>query len=129
MELTILLSKILGVYMLIAGLAVLMNRRHLMAGIVAMAKERFAQIMAGIIALLFGLVLVNIHNDWSTLPASIVSLIGWAALVKGLFYLFMPEKGLTKLMHALTERSWYLIDGIVILVAGLYLAGYGYGWF
>ncbi len=129
MELTILLSKILGAYMLIAGIAVLMNRRHLMAGIVAMAKERFAQIMAGVIALLFGLVLVNIHNDWSTLPASIISLIGWAALLKGLFYLFMPEKGLTKLMHALTERSWYLIDGIVILVAGLYLAGFGYGWF
>lgn len=129
MELTILLSKIFGVYMIVAGLAVFMNRKHLMAGIIGMAKERFAQIMAGIIGLLFGLVMVNIHNDWSTLPASLISLIGWAGLVKGLAYLFLPEKSLTKLMHLFTERSWYLIDGIIVLVVGIYLAGFGYGWF
>lgn len=129
MELTVLLAKIFGVYMLLVGLAILMNRRHVMAGVIALAKERFAQIIAGMLALLLGLFLVNVHNDWSSLPASLVSLIGWMALAKGLLYLFLPEGALGKLVHSLTERSWYLVDGILVILVGLYLAGFGYGWF
>lgn len=129
MELTVLLSKIFGVYMIIAGIAVFFNRRHLMVGIVAMAKERFAQLVAGILAVLMGLILVNIHNVWSTAPAIVVSLIGWAALLKGVLYLFLPEAQLAKLVKGLTERTWYTVDGVLALLVGLYLAGFGYGWF
>lgn len=129
MELTVFLSKVFGLYMLLAGIAVMFNRRHIMAGVVALAKERFAQLIAGTIALFMGLILVNLHNDWSTLPASLVSLIGWLAVLKGLVYLFLPEAKITKLMHALTERSWYTVDGVVAIVVGLYLAGFGFAWF
>jgi len=129
MELTIFLSKVFGLYMLIAGIAVLFNRRHIMAGVIAIAKERFAQLVAGTIALFMGLLIVNLHNEWSTLPASLVSLVGWLGVLKGAIYLFLPEAKLTKLMHALTERSWYTIDGVIAIVVGLYLAGFGYGWF
>lgn len=129
MELTVLLSKIFGVYMIIAGIAVFFNRRHLMVGIIAMAKERFAQLVAGILAVLMGLILVNIHNVWSTAPAAVVSLIGWIALLKGLLYLFLPEAQLAKLVKGLTERAWYTVDGVLALLVGLYLAGFGYGWF
>ncbi len=128
MELTVLLSKIFGVYMVIAGIAVFFNRRHLMAGIIAMAKERFAQLVAGMLALLMGLLIVNIHNDWSSMPASLISLIGWIGLLKGLLYIFLPEAQLAKLMKGFTERAWYTVDGILALLIGLYLAGYGYGW-
>lgn len=129
MELTILLSKILGLYMLIAGLAIFVNRRHILLAVVGLAHERGAQVIGGVIALLFGLLIVNIHNDWSTLPAALVSVIGWLGIVKGVFYLFMPQAKIDKVLKSLTERSWYTIDGIVAIAAGLYLAGFGYGWF
>ncbi|MBY0110904.1 hypothetical protein K2Y00_02785 [Patescibacteria group bacterium] len=129
MELTVFLAKVFGLYMLIAGIAVLFNRRHIMAGVMAIAKERFAQIIAGTVALFFGLILVNLHNDWSTLPASLVSLVGWFGVAKGVFYLFLPEGKITKLMHMLTDRNWYTVDGVVAIVIGVYLAGFGYGWF
>ncbi len=129
MILTILLAKIFGLYMLAIGVSILMNRRQMMLAVVALMKDRAVQLMGGVIALLLGLFLVNIHNDWSTLPAVLVSLVGWAALVKGLVYLFLPEAKLAKLVHALTERSWYMIDGVLAVIIGLYLAGFGFGWF
>ncbi len=129
MLLTILLAKVIGLYMLIAGLALFMNRRHMMLAIVAIAKERAAQLIGGLVALIFGLFIVNMHNDWSTLPASIITFIGWAGVVKGIFYLFVPEAKLTKVMHALADRKWFVIDGVVAILVGLYLAGFGFGWF
>mgnify|MGYP001599795850 CR=1 FL=1 len=129
MELTVLLAKVFGLYMVIVGVAILMNRKHMMLAIIAIAKERFAQLISGIVSVLLGLLLVNIHNDWSSFPACIVSLIGWTILVKGCFYLFMPEARLTRLVHVLTERSWSMIDGVLAVIVGLYLAGFGFNWF
>ncbi len=129
MMLTILLAKIFGLYMLIAGLAILMNRKHMVLAVIAIAKERASQLIGGLVALLLGLFIVNIHNDWSMLPAILVSLVGWASVVKGLVYLFLPEAVLTKYMHTLSNRKWYMIDGLAAVVIGLYLTGFGFGWF
>ena len=129
MELTIFLSKVIGLYMLIAGIGVLVNRRHIMLAVVGIVQERAAQLIGGVMALFIGLVIVNLHNDWSTTPAALVSLIGWIGIAKGLVYFFLPEAKLVKLMKALTDRSWYVFDGLVAAALGLYLAGFGYGWF
>lgn len=127
MELTLFLSKVFGLYMLIAGIAILLRRRHLMLAIAALVEDRYAQVLTGVISLLFGLLLVNVHNDWSTLPAGIISFLGWAGIVKGGVYLFLPEVKLQKLVRTLTNRTWYMVDGLIAVVAGLYLAGIGFG--
>ena len=82
--------------------------------------------MAGVFAIFFGLIVVNLHNVWTTLPASLVSLTGWLALLKGILYLVLPEAQMEKMMKMFMDRKWYLIDGILVLLVGAYLAGYGY---
>ncbi len=129
MILTIFLAKVIGLYMLIAGLALFLNRRHMMLAVVSLGKERASQLIGGIVALFIGLVVVNLHNEWSTLPAALVSLVGWLGVLKGIAYLFLPEAKLAKFMHALSERKWYAIDGAVAILLGLYLTGFGFGWF
>ncbi len=129
MTLTILLAQVFGTYAIIAGLAVLANRRHIMLGVAALVEERYAQLVAGMLTLLLGSFLVNIHNDWTTLPAALVSLFGWISLVKGILYLLLPEASLNKLIRKVNQRKWYVVDGIIVVLYGLYLAGFGYGWF
>lgn len=126
MLLTLFLARVIGVYMIIGGAAVLADRRRIMAAIVALTHERFAQLMAGVFAVFFGLIVVNLHNVWTTLPASLVSLTGWLALLKGILYLVLPEAQMEKMMKMFMDRKWYLIDGILVLLIGAYLAGYGY---
>lgn len=127
MLITLFLARVIGVYLIIGGLAVLMDRSRLMLAVVALTKERFAQLIAGVLALITGLVLVNLVNDWSSLPALIVSLTGWVAILKGALYLLMPEKELSKMMQMFMDRKWYVLDGALVLLAGIYVAGFGYG--
>lgn len=129
METTVMLAQILGWYLLIVGIAVLMNPRHIMLAVVALVRDRFSQLLVGLIALLIGLIVVTVHNDWSTLPATVVTLLaGWAGIVKGIFYLCAPQKQLEKLVHMFTERKWYVVDGVIAILLGLYLINYVYGW-
>ena len=127
MELTLILSRVFGVYFLIAAVMIFTNRKALMVGILAMFKERFAQLIAAMVSILGGLIFINLYQDWSTLASGILSTIAWLILLKGLLYAFLPEVRLAKLSRRLTERSWYTMDGILALVIGIYLTGYGYG--
>lgn len=126
METTMILSRIFGVYLIIAGVMVFTNRKALMLGVLSMFKERFAQLLAAMMSLLVGLALINFYQDWSSLASSVLSVIGWLIFLKGLLYAFLPEVRLAKITKLFTERRWYTMDGVLALVVGIYLAGYGY---
>jgi hypothetical protein len=127
MDMTIILARVFGIYFLLAAVMVFANRDALMMAVEAMFKERFAQWLAAMIALLGGIAYVNIYQDWSSLPAAILSVIGWAIVIKGLLYAFAPQVKLAKYTRILTERSWYTMDGVLALVVGAYLTGFGFG--
>lgn len=125
--LTLFLARVFGIYFLIAAAMVFANRASLMIGVEAMFKERFAQMLAGMISLLGGLILINLHQDYSTITAGIISVIGWLIFLKGLMYAFLPQARLAMLTKVVTERMWYTMDGLLALVFGVYLTGASFG--
>lgn len=129
MLLTLLFAKVLGLYLLIAGIAVLTRRRDILMAVGVIVHDASARLIAGLFTLLIGLFFVNLHNDWSTLPSLLISLFGWAAVLKGIAYLFLREATLDSLVKKFYGRTWFLIDGTIAVVLGLYLAGFGFGWF
>ena len=68
-------------------------------------------LILGVITLAAGLAMVLPHNIWSGgVLAVIVTLVGWLALIKGLFFLFLPpemEAGLF-LQQLHYEQLFYL---------------------
>lgn len=129
MDITLLLAKVFGLYMIIAGTAIFLNRKHMMVAVSAIFEEKFAQLVAGIVSLLLGLLLVNVQHDWSSVPAALVTLVGWSVLAKGMMYLFLPEAKLAKLIAVVKGRSWFKIEATVAVIIGLYLAAFGFEWF
>lgn len=69
-----------------------------------------------LLALIFGSVVVAFHNVWTGLPA-VVTLLGWAQLVKAAIYLTWPQWGLRGLAWLTPERSYVMIPAGVMLVA------------
>lgn len=126
MEITLLLSKVFGVYFLVVSALVFFNRRGLLLSVRAMTKERFAELSMSIFAVLGGLFYINLYQNYSTVTTTILSLIGWFTLVKGLLFMFLPEKYLTHITSLFSDKMWYTLDGVLALVLGLYLTGYGY---
>ena len=77
---------------------------------------------------LAGLFLVFGHNVWSPLPAAIISLLGWIAVIEGGLYLLLPDEAVEGIPEAVNRPSMYLGGGAFTVLVGIYLAGFGFGW-
>ena len=70
-------------------------------------------------SLTFGSIIVAFHNIWDG-GAIVLTLIGWAQIVKGLLYFAAPEFGLRSMGRVSLERLWeFQVGGAVfLLIAG-----------
>jgi len=57
-----------------------------------------------------GALIVAFHNVWHGLPM-ILTLIGYAAVLKSLVYFIFPERGLKSLSRVSLEKSWEFVAG------------------
>jgi hypothetical protein len=126
---TILLSQVFGLYFIIVGAAIVIRRRYFLPVFGAFIEERLTRAIVALIELLAGLFLVVMHNDWSSMPAAIISLLGWITAVEGSAYLLLSDEFVEKMFRALNTTSWYAVSGLLSVLGGLYLAGYGFGLF
>lgn len=127
--LTILLAKVVGSYMVIGGIALLIRKRFFMSAFSSLIEDKGQRFLIAAIDTIFGLFVINMHNDWSTLPAGIISFVGWAALAKGIIAMFAKDSSLEKFAVTFKTKKWYFPEAIVVVVVGLYLVAYGFGWF
>jgi len=66
--------------------------------------------------LIFGSIIVGFHNVWSGIPL-VLTLLGWANVVKALAYLTFPAFALRKLQALSDERAHLIaISGVVFLL-------------
>ena len=75
--------------------------------------------MEGFLLLNFGAIIVAFHNVWHG-PALLLTLIGWAQVLKGLGRFVAPQVGLRVMQRVTPERAWHFqVGGVVgLLVSG-----------
>jgi hypothetical protein len=64
----------------------------------------------GFLALSFGSFIVTFHNVWDGL-AVLLTLLGWAQVLKGLVSFVVPQVALRGLERVSIERAWHFIVG------------------
>ncbi|MGH8249199.1 MAG: hypothetical protein ACREVI_00650 [Steroidobacteraceae bacterium] len=124
---TLMLSKVLGLFAVIAGVAMVIRGRQFAEVIVTFAKNRTIRVMIAAIELLAGLFLVIQHNEWGSPPAILISLLGWMAVVESAGYLLLPDAVVDPFLRIFARASVIRLSGIFALAIGLYLAGHGFG--
>ena len=86
-----------------------------------------ALVSSGAIAMVLGLLMVLSYNYWNAgTLALVVTLVGWAALLKGLALVFMPQSVIARFVGVLKVRELSWFYAIIILVIGAYLAYAGF---
>jgi hypothetical protein len=126
MELTYFLAQLLGLYFLIVGLLMLFRKKMFLEVINEFYAGSALMFLAGWFAMLLGLLIVLIHNYWNAgILALIVTLSGWAALLKGVALLFIPKTTARWARSVGLEKFFYLY-AIIILIVGLYLTHAGF---
>jgi uncharacterized membrane protein len=124
---TIFLSKLLGLYCVLVGLAMFAHKTATIETMKAIVQNAPVLYLAGLIALAAGLAMVLGHNVWSggALPV-VVTLIGWLSLVKGLFILFVPSVAAQGFVLGEHYALCFYVNAGITLILGAYLTYGGF---
>ena len=126
MQTSYFLAKMIGPLFLVMGIGMLLNGDGYRAMAEEFLKSRALIYIAGLLALLPGLAIVNLHNVWSADWRVIITIFGWLGLVGGVFRLLLPQQ-VTRIGTAMLASQGYLTGAAVAVIAlGAILSFYGY---
>jgi hypothetical protein len=111
------------VQFLIIGLSHLLQPRAWVEFFVVLREIGAAGVFANsFLSLVFGSVIVGFHNVWTGLPM-VLTLIGWAQLLKALMGFVAPHLAMRGLQRVSFERAWeFQAGGVLSLVLSAFLA-------
>lgn len=82
--------------------------------------------LAGVLGLVGGLALVLTHNVWSLDWRLIITLIGWATVVRAIVTIFQPQQIVSLGLKTIEHRGIFFDAAVIDLVVGLILSYFGY---
>jgi hypothetical protein len=126
MALTIFLAKVIGVVLVVTGAAILIRREYFLRVFAEYVEQRLLRTTMSMIEFLAGMFLVVGHNIWTPLPAAVITMLGWLAVLEATIYLFLPDSWVARFIATFNTPMWYLVGGVLAIVVGIYLAGFGF---
>jgi len=125
MDLSIFLAKMVGIWMIVAGMALIRNHEGIRGMVKHLTKDYMTLFISGLFALLIGMLMVLTHNIWFFGWPVIITIIGWIALIKGIVLMVFPDT-----LKDFAE--WYLnkislrLFGVFYLLLGLFFCWKGF---
>jgi uncharacterized protein YjeT (DUF2065 family) len=124
MDKVIFLSGIIGPVYLIFGLSVLLYVKQWKKVIAEYASNHFLMMVNMLMALIIGLIIINIYNVWDWSLNVVITVTGWGALLKGVFYFLAPGSWIKSLLNCKCYQSAGVlyICGAILTVFGFLLS-------
>lgn len=126
MILSIFLAKTIGLYLVIISAAFMLKAEEFKPMMLEMVKNPSLVSFSGILALIFGILIVVSHNVWVMDWRVIITLLGWLTLLKGVMRLFYPEFVMKKATKCVESKTSYNTMMLITLLIGLVLLYFGY---
>lgn len=112
---TSILAKIFGLYFFTIGLAFIINPTSFRR-LCRIAKEESFLFTGGILALIIGVIVISVHNEWVLDWSLLITVLGWWSLIKGFALLTYPE--CIKFFSFIQNQS----DAVYRMISFFYLA-------
>ena len=125
---TIFLSRLIGLYCILVVPSMVLHRQATVDLMTALLHNSPMMWVLSVITLTAGLAMVLAHNVWSGgVPAVVVTLCGWAALIKGLLFLFLPTGVESEFIRrVLNNPQLFYVWMAPSLILGVYLTYSGF---
>lgn len=123
------LTKLFGLYFLIAGVIMLIRRTSVVPALREFAAHSGIHFILGAIELVAGLALVIAYPTVSLDVPGAFSLIGYMMIIESLIYLALPVKTVQRVIRAFSRPVWFISGGVIAVAVGVYLTGIGFGYF
>jgi len=126
MELSILIARIISITYLAFGLGLLFSSKFYKREIPKLVENPALLIYGGFMATVIGYLMVYYHNIWENNWTTLITVIGWIGLIKGITLLVFPES--FKVYKSTIFHEDYLLKVLVPLtfIVGLVLGYYGF---
>lgn len=124
MHYSLFFAKFIGLYLTLVAIAMIINVKGFQRYIRAIMNDQSQIILLGILSLVFGLIVVILHNVWTGWPI-IITLLGWLAVIKGLVRLYVPDWH-ARILKPFTQTNYYYIATAITLILGLILIYFGF---
>ena len=121
MVLPIVLAEILGIMLTVTGLSLLASSKRAVTLINEVIGSSGLLWVFGFIAMVLGIVILTFNNSWTSGNLQLlITVIGWLALLKGLFVLILPDAAI-RLYRKCNKGGLIILAGFVALIIGLLL--------
>ena len=126
MENSIFIAKVFGLCYLVIGTGLLLNQKFWRAVIDDFSENAVTILFGGLFALVVGVVIVLTHNVWVGNWTVIITIIGWVALIKGIWIIVFPST-VSKFMQIYQKNEgMLLVQSIGALVFGVVFTFFGF---
>jgi uncharacterized protein YjeT (DUF2065 family) len=125
METSLLVAQIFGPIYVVIALGMMLNKGYYNNMIRDFMKNDALLYLGGIIALAIGLLIVQAHNYWVKDWTVLVTIIGWMAVLKGIWLLVFPDMA-KKQTKAWMKGNMIQTASIFAFVLGVVFVYFGY---
>jgi len=119
MDTTILVAKMLGIYLFLSGFVLLLRGRMLSHLLQDFFGHPATVYLTGVILIALSSMYLLQYNIWDGSWKVIITIFVWLILLKGVIYLFAP-KTFSK-MNVEKYRGFYGFYGVLAIAIGVYL--------
>lgn len=125
MEAALLIARIAAVVYLCAGLGALFNKKYFQSVVENYAGNPGLQYLGAMISLILGFLMINGYNVWVWHWSVAVTIMGWAALIKGMFFLIFPSVT-GNMIGKFLKMNLMGVVAPVCIILGLFLGYFGF---
>jgi hypothetical protein len=125
---TIFLSRLIGLYCILAALAMIAHGRLTVETVSAILHDAPMMLVLGVCTLAAGLAMILAHNIWKGGALSVlVTIVGWLTAIKGLAFMVLPTDALANfyLTDLHYSQFFYVYMGFLLLI-GLWVTYGGF---
>ncbi|MBL7106681.1 MAG: hypothetical protein ISS77_03630 [Phycisphaerae bacterium] len=118
--------QIFGIVYLAIGLGIIINPNHYRQMLVDFAANRAVMYLGGAMAFVVGFLLITFHNIWTAEWGVIITVIGWLALIKGLFIFLLPKMLMKACSYLEKNTRLLIVESVLIIIFGGLLVYLGF---
>lgn len=120
------IARILGPMLVIMGIGLLLEGESFRVMAAEFLRSPALIYLSGIIALVAGLAILNVHHVWVRDWPVVITIFGWLSLLGGIFRILATSWVQTVGEAVIAQPKWAVVGGAATLVLGGFLTVMGY---
>ena len=123
---SIFIARIFSLCYLVVAIGLMFNRKAFKQAMEDFCKNAALVLYGGLFALVIGAAIILNHNVWAANWTVMITIIGWAAFIKGAWIIIFPHS-VAKFMQIYKKNEKLLLaHSIIALILGLALAYFSF---